>query len=60
MWIRKRANADYYYSHYDSKTDFPIYTKNIAQAKTYPTKAKAKTAAMFGDIVVKKDNHKVG
>jgi ribosomal protein S17 len=53
MWVLKRANADYYYSHYDNKSDLPIYTKDITQAKTYNTKKAANNQKRFGDVVVK-------
>lgn len=60
MWVRKRANAEYYYSHYDSRSDLPIYTKDIEKAKAYTTKKEAKGAMAFGDILVKVETKKGG
>lgn len=42
MWVIKRANADYYYSHYDSKSDLPVYTREIRKAQLFPTKKTSK------------------
>lgn len=53
MWVLKRGNADYYYSHYDSKSDLPIYTKDITQARLYPTKKAANNNKHYGDIAIK-------
>lgn len=58
MWVLKRANADYYYSHYDSRSDLPIYTKEISQAKAYQTKKEANNNKHYGDMLVKVDNRR--
>lgn len=59
-WIIKRANADYYYSHYDARSDLPIYTKHLEQARIYRTKKEAKENTRYGDMVVKKEDCKGG